>query len=240
MVMFCTDDCHPDDFVRGHINLIVKRALADGYDLWDVLQAASVNAQKHYNQNWGLLQAGDPATFITVDRITPNFRVEMTVIRGEEVFNYNASLPSRHDLDDHILDFDFPNNFVATPISEKDIDIDLKPGDTVHVIHASDGSLLTDHEEVVLTGNPLFDSRYPWTEVQKIVVYNRYVPSVKPVVGLVSRTEPLPGRWLTTVIISSPSVLTMYSWCVPSTVLSRCTVDKWWSVLRGCSISRYP
>ena len=141
MVMLCTDDCHPDDFVRGHINLIVKRALADGYELWDVLQAACVNAQKHYNLNWGLLQAGDPATFITV--------------------------------------------FVAVPITEADIDIDLKPGDTVHVIHASDGSLLTEHDEVVLTGNPLFDSRYPWTEVQKIVVYNRYVRGAKPVVGLV-------------------------------------------------------
>ena len=109
----------------------------------------------------------------------------MTVIRGEEVFNYNASLPSHHDNDEYILDFDFPNNFVAAPISEKDIDIDLKPGDTVHVIHASDGSLLTSHDEVVLTGNPLFDSHYPWTEVQKIVVYNRYVPGAKPVVGLV-------------------------------------------------------
>ena len=185
MVMFCTDDCHPDDFVRGHINLIVKRALADGYDLWDVLQAASVNAQRHYNQSWGLLQAGDPATFITVDRITPHFRVESTWIRGQEVFNYNASLPSHHDNDEHILDFDFPNNFVAAPITAADIDLDLKPGDTVHVIHASDGSLLTEHEEVVLTGNPLFDSRYPWTEVQKIVVYNRYVPGAKPVVGLV-------------------------------------------------------
>ena len=186
MVMLCTDDCHPDDFVRGHINLIVKRALADGYELWDVLQAACVNAQKHYNLNWGLLQAGDPATFITVDRITPHFRVESTVIRGKEVFNYNASLPSNHsDLDDHILDKNFPNNFVAVPITEADIDIDLKPGDTVHVIHASDGSLLTEHDEVVLTGNPLFDSRYPWTEVQKIVVYNRYVRGAKPVVGLV-------------------------------------------------------
>lgn len=185
MVMFCTDDCHPDDFVRGHINLIVKRALADGYDLWDVLQAASVNAQRHYNQSWGLLQAGDPATFITVDRITPHFRVESTWIRGQEVFNYNASLPSHHDNDEHILDFDFTNNFVASPITAADIDLDLKPGDTVHVIHASDGSLLTEHEEVVLTGNPLFDSRYPWTEVQKIVVYNRYVPGAKPVVGLV-------------------------------------------------------
>jgi adenine deaminase len=186
MVMLCTDDCHPDDFVRGHINLIVKRALADGYELWDVLQAACVNAQKHYNLNWGLLQVGDPATFITVDRITPHFRVESTVIQGKEVFNYNASLPSNHsDLEDHILDMNFPNNFVAVPITASDIDIDLKPGDTVHVIHASDGSLLTEHDEVVLTGNPLFDSRYPWTEVQKIVVYNRYVRGAKPVVGLV-------------------------------------------------------
>ena len=185
MVMFCTDDCHPDDFVRGHINLIVKRALADGYDLWDILQAASVNAQKHYKQPWGLLQEGDPATFITVDNISPHFRVESTWIRGQEVFNYNASLHSHHDDERHILDFDFPNNFVATPITAADIDIDLKPGDTVHIIHASDGSLLTEHEEVELTGNPLFDSRYPWTEIQKIVVYNRYVPGAKPVVGLI-------------------------------------------------------
>ena len=186
MVMFCTDDCHPDDFVRGHINLIVKRALADGYDLWDVLQAACVNAQKHYKQMWGLLQVGDPATFITVDRISPHFRVESTVIRGKEVFNYNASLPSdQSNKDDHILDLNFPNNFVAVPITADDIDIDLKPGDTVHIIHASDGSLVTQHDEVELTGNPLFDSRYPWTAVQKIVVYNRYVPGAKPVVGLV-------------------------------------------------------
>lgn len=186
MVMLCTDDCHPDDFVRGHINKIVKRALADGYDLWDVLQVACVNAQKHYNVNWGLLQVGDPATFITIDRLTPHFRVESTVIRGVEAFNYNACLLSNHsDLDEHILDFEFPNNFVAVPITAEEIDIVLKPGDNVHIIHTSDGSLLTEHEEVKLTGNPLFDSHYPWTEVQKIVVYNRYVPGAKPIVGLV-------------------------------------------------------
>lgn len=187
MVMLCTDDCHPDDFVRGHINLVVQRALADGYDLWDVLKAACVNAQKHYGQHWGLLQTGDPATFITIDRITPHFRVESTWIRGKEVFNYNASLPSDHqsNLDENILDLEFPNNFVATPITAEDINIDLKPGDTVHVIRAFDGSLLTTHDEVELTGNPLFDSRYPWAEVQKIVVYNRYVPGAKPIVGLV-------------------------------------------------------
>ncbi len=186
MVMFCTDDCHPDDFVRGHINTIVKRALADGHNIWNILQAACVNAQKHYKQNWGLLQVGDPATFITIDALTPHFRVESTWIRGKEVFNYNASLPSDNtNREDMILGHNFPNNFVASPITKADIDLSLKPGDTVHVIHASDGSLLTDHDEVVLTGNPLFDSHYPWTEVQKIVVYNRYLPGAKPIVGLV-------------------------------------------------------
>ena len=186
MVMFCTDDCHPDDFVRGHINTIVKRALADGHNIWNILQAACVNAQKHYKQNWGLLQVGDPATFITIDALTPHFRVESTWIRGKEVFNYNASLPSDNtNREDMILGDNFPNNFVASPITKADIDLSLKPGDTVHVIHASDGSLLTDHDEVVLTGNPLFDSHYPWTEVQKIVVYNRYLPGAKPIVGLV-------------------------------------------------------
>lgn len=186
MVMFCTDDCHPDDFVRGHINTIVKRALADGHSIWDILQAACVNAQKHYKCNWGLLQVGDPATFITIDALTPHFRVESTWIRGKEVFNYNASLPSDNtNREDMILGDNFPNNFVASPITKADIDLNLKPGDTVHVIHASDGSLLTDHDEVALTGNPWFDSHYPWTEVQKIVVYNRYQPGAKPIVGLV-------------------------------------------------------
>ena len=185
MVMFCTDDCHPDDLVHGHINLIVKRALADGYELWDVLQAACVNPQKHYHQNWGLLQAGDPATFITVDNITPHFRVENTVIRGEEVFNYNAVLHSSHSVHDDKMEDHFPNNFAASPITKDDIAMDIKSGDTVHVIHASDGSLLTAHDVVKVTGNPLFDSQYPWTEVQKIIVYNRYVAGAKPVVGLV-------------------------------------------------------
>ena len=185
MVMFCTDDCHPDDFVRGHINLIVKRALADGYNLSDVLQAACMNAQKHYNKNWGLLQVGDPATFITVDNITPHFRVESTVIRGEEVFSHNAILRSNHSENDDWAEDYYPNNFVASPITKDDITLNIKSGDTVHVIHAFDGSLQTAHDVVEVTGNPLFDSQYPWTEVQKIVVYNRYIPGAKPIVALV-------------------------------------------------------
>ena len=37
MIMFCSDDKHPDNLVEGHINQLVKRALAKGINegrLW--------------------------------------------------------------------------------------------------------------------------------------------------------------------------------------------------------------
>ena len=188
MVMFCTDDCHTEDFVHGHINNIVKRALADGYDLWDILQAACVNAQRHYHLDWGLLQEGDPATFIIVDTVGPHFKVQSTVIRGMEVYSYNSSslamylqLTASDYKGDHQ---DYPNNFVAAPITEDDIFYNIKPGAAEHIINATDGSLVTGHE-VWRMGASMFSDTHPWLEVEKIVVYNRYQRGAKPMVGLI-------------------------------------------------------
>lgn len=167
MVMLCTDDCHPVDFVRGHINSIVKRALADGFDFWDVMQAACVNAQRHYHLDWGLLQVGDPATFIEVDSIGQHFRVERTIINGTMIYSYDASSDvMRSQLAmPYMLNFgDYPNHFVASPITTDDLELGLKPGDNVHIIHAVDGSLLTGHD-VVRMGDSPFKDTYPWHEV---------------------------------------------------------------------------
>ena len=187
-VMLCTDDCHPEDFVREHINAIVKRALADGYDLWNILQAACINPQQHYHLNWGRLQEGDPATFIMVDDIGPKFKVLNTIIQGMEVFNYNSSsLAMYAQLTTSAFKgdgLDYPNNFAATPLTEDDIFYKIKPCDTEHIIHAIDGSLTTGHDVVHVTGS-LFSETYPWLEVQKIVVYNRYKKGAKPNIGLV-------------------------------------------------------
>ena len=188
MVMLCTDDCHSDDLVRGHINLLVRRSFANGYNLWNILMAANVNAQRHYHLDWGMLQEGDAANFIAVDGLTPHFRVLQTVIKGVEVYDCNTSfgslLPSVRNcgLDGN---HEYPNRFVANAIKAEDIAAELNVGDTAHVIRVTDGSLYTSHETVKITGNPFKDSRYPWTEVQKIVVLNRYVPDARPVIGLV-------------------------------------------------------
>ena len=160
MVMFCTDDCHPDDLLKGHINLFVSRALREGYDLWDILQAACVNPQQHYHLNWGLLQEGDPATFIITDSLTPDFTVLKTAMAAKGCFE-------------------------ALPLAEADLRVDMKPGDTAHIICATDGSLLTKHETMTVAEKT---DKLEWglpADVQKIVVYNRYQAGAKPVVAWV-------------------------------------------------------
>lgn len=188
MVMFCSDDCHPDDLVRGHINLMVRRAMAEGYDLWNILMAASINAQLHYRLDWGRLQEGDPANFIAVDVLNPHFRVLQTVIKGVEVFDCNATFGAVRQHLVHMGEGNeafFPNRFEARPIKEEDISLDVSKLEMLHVLCATDGSLYTGHDTVKVTFNPFDGHRYPWGEVQKIVVLNRYQAGAQPVVGLV-------------------------------------------------------
>jgi adenine deaminase len=150
--------------------------------------AACINAQRHYRLNWGMLQAGDAANFIAIDSLNSHFRVLKTVIKGIEVYDCNTTfgslLPSVRN-DGINGTYEYPNIFVANPIKLEDIHIDLKVSETVHIMRATDGSLYTGHEEVKVTGNPFEDSRYPWAEVQKVVVLNRYQPNARPVVGYV-------------------------------------------------------
>ena len=69
MMMFCSDDKHPDSLVLGHINQLCARAVAKGIPLFHILKAACVNPVLHYRLNVGLLRAGDPADFIVVDNL---------------------------------------------------------------------------------------------------------------------------------------------------------------------------
>ncbi|MBP6427903.1 MAG: adenine deaminase, partial [Bacteroidia bacterium] len=66
MMMFCSDDKHPDSLVQGHINQLCARAVRKGIDIFKIIQMASVNPVEHYKIKMGLLQKGDPADFIVV------------------------------------------------------------------------------------------------------------------------------------------------------------------------------
>jgi len=174
-VMFCTDDCHPDDLIKGHINKMASRAIAKGADLFDVLHASIVHPVEHYGLNVGLLQPGDPADFIVTSDLE-HFDVEKTVINGETVFENGISLIP-------FIDEQAVNNFQAFKISNTDIIVPAK-GSKINVIIAKDGDLVTEKKqaEAKIEQNEVVSDID--RDILKIVVVNRYTSS-KPVVGFV-------------------------------------------------------
>src|ERR1700712_936994 len=84
MMMFCSDDKHPDSLVAGHINQLCARAIAKGIDVFNVLQAACINPVLHYGLEIGMLREGDAADFIIAEDLK-DFKVLQTYINGELV-----------------------------------------------------------------------------------------------------------------------------------------------------------
>jgi adenine deaminase len=174
-VMLCTDDCHPDDLIEKHILNQVKRGVVKGYDLFDLLRAATYNPIKHYDLQVGMLQVGDAADFIVVDNLS-DFKVIQTYIDGQLVYDNNKSLLET-------IAGEAINNFNCKPISVDDILL-KSSGETVKVMLAYDGDLYTGVEEVQPKTTDGFIVSDIEQDVLKIVLVNRYKPE-KPVVGLI-------------------------------------------------------
>ncbi len=174
-LMFCSDDKHPDELDDVHIDVLVRKAIALGYDVMDVLRAASLNAIRHYKLNVGLLQLGDDADFIVVDDLRHPV-AKQTYIRGMLVaengvsnINYKETL--------------IPNIFKAEYIHADDIFLP-DVGKKIKVIQCRDGQLITQclvAQPKVENGGIVSDIE---RDILKIVVVNRYQPT-KPAVAFI-------------------------------------------------------
>jgi len=163
--MFSSDDRHPNDLVEGHIDLLVKKALALGYDKMKVLKCACVNPVKHYNLDVGLLQVGDSADFIEIDNFE-KFNILKTVIDGLVVSENGWSLIPK-------IKPEFINNFHARVKSKEDFQVKYN-GKKINVIEAANGLLVTKRfciEPKVENGYIVSDTD---NDILKIVVINRY------------------------------------------------------------------
>ncbi len=176
MVMLCSDDKHPNDLVKGHINLLVKRALDRGYDLFNVLRSCTYNPVRHYKLDTGLLQKGDPADFILIDDLS-QFNVLQTWVHGEKVAENGKSLIG--SVPETAL-----NYFNAGKITEADIEVP-EGSEWIRVMKALEGQLIT---EMLKVKAHIHDHRVvsdPANDILKIVVKNRYVDA-PPAVGFVN------------------------------------------------------
>jgi len=175
MMMFCSDDKHPDSLVAGHINHLCARAVAKGIDIFKILKAACINPVMHYKLDVGLLRENDFADFIIVKDLK-NFEVLQTYINGELVAENGTSniITKKQDSLNQfncskktIADFTYPLHKWG---EEENIE-------QVYVIEALDGQLITNKLikpiSLLNDGSDFLQSNVK-EDILKIVVVNRY------------------------------------------------------------------
>ena len=166
--MLCTDDLKPGDLAHGHINLLVKKCLSLGHDLFDILQCACVNPVRHYQLRVGLLQKGDPADFILADNLDC-IEISATWINGEVVSSKGQPLFQTVQ--------PIPiNHFHAAVITPEQLVVQVR-SPQIKVIEVTDGQIVTGTGCHTLPVNSSVVEADPQADLLKILVHNRYQPA---------------------------------------------------------------
>ncbi|MGR6087559.1 MAG: adenine deaminase [Arcticibacter sp.] len=195
MVMFCSDDKHPDELMTGHINKIVARAVALGYDLFDVLRCTSINPITHYKIPAGCLRIGDPADFI-ISKNLSEFEVVATFVDGVCLSeNGQSKLPEKKQKP--------INRFKPYEIQPIDLEVSGQAG-PLRVIDAIDGQLVTKCSFHNCQGGII--SSDVGSDILKLVVVNRY-KKCKPAVAFIRNIGIKSGAYASTVAHDSHNII---------------------------------
>ncbi|MBI1185291.1 adenine deaminase [bacterium] len=162
-IMLCSDDKHPDDLIKGHINQLILRAFAKGKDKMDVLRSCTVNPVLHYGMRNGLLRAGDSADMIVVDSLE-TFNVMQTYVAGKLVAENGKSFIETQPVEPL-------NYFNCEKIDPACLGLSLDAG-TVRTIKILDKQIVTEEINYEHKGGN-FEADLA-NDVLKIIVVNRY------------------------------------------------------------------
>ena len=162
-----SDDKHPNDLIKGHLNLSVKKAASLGIDLLKAINMVTINPAYHYHLNCGAIVPGAQADFIIVDSIS-DLNVLKTYVGGECVFDGENVL------------FDVPeiearNTINTSKKTASDFDIHYDGDECeVNVIECFDGELLTKKTTARLYVEDGVVQPDIFQDVLKIAVVERY------------------------------------------------------------------
>jgi adenine deaminase len=195
-VMLCSDDLHPEMLEKGHINILAARLLNEGYNMFNVLRAATINPAEHYGLKTGFLQAGDIADFIVVDDLK-SMHVSQTWIGGECVYS------------DDIVRFGMPgikftNRFNASHVNADELKIN-NTQKRIRVIRAFNGDLFTRSEYYTPEAGGFIESNTE-KDILKIVVKDRYKDS-HPSIAFITGIGLKKGAFATSVAHDSHNII---------------------------------
>lgn len=202
-LMFCVDDAHPDDILHnGEIDRLVKESIRLGYDLFDVLKIASINAIEHYHLPVGMLRKGDDADFVIVENLE-SFRILSTYIGGIEKYNLtvfpNFSNQSRLNCEGLNC---FQHDIISITDLQKRVAMECIP-----VIQIRENEIVTAKYEYNPPSVPVNNLESDLSlDILKIVYLNRYTNG-KPQIAFIRGFGLKEGAFATTIAHDSHNLL---------------------------------
>jgi adenine deaminase len=173
---FCTDDRDPDHIVSdGHLNAMVRAAVAAGVDAKDALVMAS-----HHPATWhGLRDRG---------AVAPGYRADLLLLPDLHEFRPQLVLKAGRPVAD-IAGADVPdwvrNTVRVAPLTSGDLRVDWPDGGRIRVIGVRPGQIVTDalvERPRVVAGAACAD---PDRDLAKIAVIERHLGTGRIGIGFV-------------------------------------------------------
>ena len=162
-----SDDKHPNDLIKGHLNASVKKAVSLGIDILKAFHMITINPAYHYGLNCGVIAEGKQADFVIVDSIH-ECNILKTYVGGECVFDGENVLFDAPE-------FESKNTINASKKTPADFDIHYDGDECeVNVIECFDGELITKKATARLYVKDGIVQPDIFQDVLKIAVVERY------------------------------------------------------------------
>lgn len=162
-----SDDKHPNDLIRGHLNESVKKAADLGIDIIKAIEMVTINPAAHFGLDAGSIVTGARADFIIIDNLN-DLNILKTYISGECVFD-------GEDVLFDIGDVEVENSITADEKFAEDFDVYFEGDECrVNVIECTDGDLLTKKATASLITKDGIVQPDIFQDILKIAVVERY------------------------------------------------------------------
>lgn len=195
-MMFCTDDKHLENIrEEGHINYILRRAVANGIPAMQAIQMATINAANTYAlKGYGAIAPGYRADMVLFDNLR-DFNPVM-VISGGNVFHPDTDVLLKPD----------PKIYNSVHLAPRKPDaLELRVCGKTPVIRLVPNELLTELDMLeVPSENGLFT---PKDGLVKLAVFERHYASGRVGLGILSGMPIKNGAIATTVAHDSHNLI---------------------------------
>ncbi len=166
---FCTDDRHPEDLLdEGHIDVLVRMAIAKGVDPLTAIQMATINTANYFGlRGLGMIAPGYRADLVVFDDLA-DFRARVVYSAGQLVAERGAYQGARPTPPAP------PGSGVMVKWESLDLGVAAEGQARARVIHAIPGQIVTGQsvEQLkVVNGQAVAD---PERDLLKIAVIERH------------------------------------------------------------------